>query len=145
MNDSQGPIRSRLSVRVRTLRLQHGWSISELAERSGVEKSVISRLESGKQRTVHPQNIEKLANAFQISADAITRMAYFADASPTLPVLLEVEPAATVVDNPFVRQISILAEQISETEDEMLRRQLLIMLKQRVDLEVQHSTERLQL
>lgn len=144
MGDPEQPMHSQLSLRVRTLRLMRGWSISDLAKESGIEKSVISRLEAGKQRTVHPHNIEKLAHTFGVGVDEVTRMGFVFDPESPELELLEVEPEPRLPDNPFVRQILILAEQLAEMDDEMLRKQVLVMLKQRVDLEVQRTTERLQ-
>ncbi|MDQ1050126.1 transcriptional regulator with XRE-family HTH domain [Streptomyces sp. V4I2] len=39
------PVDARLGVRLAELRAEHGWSLGELAERSGVSKSTLSRAE----------------------------------------------------------------------------------------------------
>jgi transcriptional regulator with XRE-family HTH domain len=39
------PVDTRLGVRLAELRAEHGWSLGELAERSGVSKSTLSRAE----------------------------------------------------------------------------------------------------
>jgi hypothetical protein len=83
-------------------------------------------------------------------------MAFFSE-TPPMPELLEVGPETPVIDNPVVRKIFILAEQLAELagqlaeiEDEMLRRQFLTFLQRRVDTlkehvdaEIQHSTNRI--
>ncbi|MET7733320.1 XRE family transcriptional regulator [Streptomyces sp. NPDC005402] len=46
-HDESGPdpVDTRLGVRLAELRAEHGWSLGELAERSGVSKSTLSRAE----------------------------------------------------------------------------------------------------
>jgi transcriptional regulator with XRE-family HTH domain len=58
------PIRLRLTE----IRDAAGWSQAELARRSGVPQPTISRLESGKTRTIDLDNLEQLANALGINA-----------------------------------------------------------------------------
>ncbi|MGP4001081.1 helix-turn-helix domain-containing protein [Streptomyces sp. 8N706] len=54
MRDSEGrgaqkpgpePLEARLAGRLATLRVEHGWSLDELARRTGVSRSTLSRLE----------------------------------------------------------------------------------------------------
>jgi transcriptional regulator with XRE-family HTH domain len=40
-------IESRLAARLATLRREHGWSLDELAARSGISRASLSRLERG--------------------------------------------------------------------------------------------------
>lgn len=48
---------------LKVLRLAAGLTTSELAERAGVQVSVISRLECGRQKRAHVRNIHKLHQA----------------------------------------------------------------------------------
>lgn len=52
-------------LRIKRLREVNGWSQAELARRSGVHQSVISRLESGQSQSVSLKNLEKLAGALE--------------------------------------------------------------------------------
>lgn len=52
-------------LRIKQLREVNGWSQAELARRSGVHQSVISRLESGQSQSVSLRNLEKLAGALE--------------------------------------------------------------------------------
>jgi len=54
-----------ITLRLRDLRKIRGWSQSELARRSGVSQSVISRLESGVIEAVSFENLERLAEALE--------------------------------------------------------------------------------
>jgi transcriptional regulator with XRE-family HTH domain len=44
-NDHVDPVDTRLGARLAELRAQHGWSLGELADRSGVSRSTLSRAE----------------------------------------------------------------------------------------------------
>ena len=52
-----------IALRLKELREVNGWSQAELARRSGVNQSVISRLESGDTRSVSFENLERLARS----------------------------------------------------------------------------------
>jgi transcriptional regulator with XRE-family HTH domain len=52
-----------LGLRIAELRAVKGWSQAELARRSHVPQSVISRLERGDVESVHLPSLEKLASA----------------------------------------------------------------------------------
>lgn len=54
-----------ITLRLRDLRHTRGWSQSELARRSGVSQSVISRLENGVIEAVSFENLERLATALE--------------------------------------------------------------------------------
>ncbi|MFI2203542.1 helix-turn-helix domain-containing protein [Streptomyces sp. NPDC020192] len=45
MRSAEDPLDTRLGTRLAELRAQHGWSLGELAERSGVSRSTLSRAE----------------------------------------------------------------------------------------------------
>ncbi|MFF8393290.1 helix-turn-helix domain-containing protein [Streptomyces sp. NPDC016172] len=44
-NDEADPVDARLGTRLAELRAEHGWSLGELADRSGVSRSTLSRAE----------------------------------------------------------------------------------------------------
>ncbi|WP_432164613.1 helix-turn-helix domain-containing protein [Streptomyces sp. bgisy031] len=46
-DDSRDPIDARLAARLAALRAERGWSLGELADRSGVSRSTLSRAERG--------------------------------------------------------------------------------------------------
>jgi transcriptional regulator with XRE-family HTH domain len=52
-----------LSIRIRELRDLKSWSQAELARRSKVPQSTISRIEAGATPSVNLDNLEKLAKA----------------------------------------------------------------------------------
>ena len=52
-----------LRAEVKRLRLENGWTVADLARKSGVDRSVISRFESG-QRDIKIQTLEKIGQAF---------------------------------------------------------------------------------
>ena len=52
-----------ISVRIEELRQVKGWSQAELARRSGVSQSTISRLEAGTTPSIDLNNLERLAKA----------------------------------------------------------------------------------
>ncbi len=54
-----------LSIRIQELREVKGWSQAELARRSGVSQSTISRLEAGTTPSIDLNNLEKLASALR--------------------------------------------------------------------------------
>jgi len=55
-----------LGIRLREVREFKGWSQAELARRSGVAQSIISRIEAGDQESVHLPSLEKLARALEV-------------------------------------------------------------------------------
>jgi transcriptional regulator with XRE-family HTH domain len=62
------PIVTPVYLRIRELREAKGWSQAELARRSGVPQSSISRLESGEQESVNFQHLERLADVLGVHA-----------------------------------------------------------------------------
>jgi transcriptional regulator with XRE-family HTH domain len=52
-----------LTVHLRLVRLEKGWTQEELARRSGVDQSTISRIENGLTRGVGLGIVERLADA----------------------------------------------------------------------------------
>lgn len=59
---------SPVRLRITEIREVKGWSQAELARRSGVPQPTISRLESGKTRTIDLDNLENLADALGVDA-----------------------------------------------------------------------------
>ena len=51
--------------RLRRLRMQRLWLIGDLAEKSGVHRNIISKLEHGR-GGAYPETIRKLAEALQV-------------------------------------------------------------------------------
>ena len=54
---------------IKKLRLQHGMSLTELAERAGIAKSYISSIERNIQRNPSIQVLEKIAAVFNTTAE----------------------------------------------------------------------------
>ena len=52
-----------ITLRLKELRTARGWSQAELSRRSGIHKSTIFRLETGKRRGADFETLEKLAKA----------------------------------------------------------------------------------
>jgi len=55
-----------LTVHLRPVRLERGWTQQELARRSGVDQSIISRIENGLTRGVGLGIVERLADALNL-------------------------------------------------------------------------------
>ena len=55
-----------ISVRIKEVRNVKGWSQAELARRSGVSQSTISRLEAGTTPSIVLKNLEDLARALEV-------------------------------------------------------------------------------
>ncbi len=53
-------------MRLRELRDARGWTQLELAERAGVTRSTVSRIEGGKVASLDLEVFEKLANALDV-------------------------------------------------------------------------------
>ena len=58
-------------LRIEYYRKRKGWSQSQLARESGVNQSVISRLESGETQSVNLSNLQQLAQALEVPAAAL--------------------------------------------------------------------------
>lgn len=58
--------------RLRRLREERGWSISRLAQRSGVTQSYLSQIESGKRQTPGMDTLTSLARALETTMDDLT-------------------------------------------------------------------------
>ena len=61
-----------MGMRIRQLRLSHGWSQTELARRVGVNKSVISFYELGARFPTY-ENLLRISDIFNVSTDYLIR------------------------------------------------------------------------
>ncbi len=59
-------------MRLRDVRIEKGMTQEELAERSGVHRDTIQKLETG-QRAARPATVKKLADALGVEAEKLTR------------------------------------------------------------------------
>ncbi len=57
-----------ISIRVRELREQRGWSQAELCRRSGVRQATLSAIENEQTKGVDFETLEKLAEALEVHA-----------------------------------------------------------------------------
>jgi len=62
-----------IGERIKKLRLQHGMSLTELAERAGVAKSYISSIERNLQSNPSIQVLEKIASVFHTTAENLLK------------------------------------------------------------------------
>lgn len=60
-----------IGERVKELRLQRGWTLGQLAQRSGVAESYLSRLERDHYKSPGMRNLTKIAEAFGIPPRSI--------------------------------------------------------------------------
>ncbi len=70
---------------LKTLRKRKRWSLSKLADESGVEKGTISRIENGKRPDNRAHTVEQLAGALAVTPDILT--------GPDMDQQKDVEPA----------------------------------------------------
>jgi transcriptional regulator with XRE-family HTH domain len=61
------------AVKIKELRERQVLSLSELEERSGVDRQIIWRIESGYQKGAHQKTIRKLAAALGVEPYELTR------------------------------------------------------------------------
>ncbi len=76
-NDEVG-VEARVRRRLRELRIQHGLTLEEVARRSNIDVSTLSRLESGKRRLAL-DHLPRLAAALSVSTDELLRAPEAAD------------------------------------------------------------------
>lgn len=58
-----------LGQRIKELRTQHNLTVAELAEKIGIDKSTLSRIENGKTQNIGAEQLVNLCREFQVSAD----------------------------------------------------------------------------
>lgn len=71
-NPGDGDVDHRVRQRLRQLRSQHGLTLEEVAARSNIDVSTLSRLESGKRRLAL-DHLPRLAAALSVSTDELLR------------------------------------------------------------------------
>jgi len=54
-----------ITIRVRELREQRGWSQSEVARRAGVRQATLSAIENGETTGIDFETLQRLAQAFE--------------------------------------------------------------------------------
>jgi len=67
------------------LRRAHGWSIGELAARSGVSETTIGRIERGITTAPRPRVVHRLAAALGVISDAVAELRADVPALPLAP------------------------------------------------------------
>lgn len=60
-----------LRLRIRELRLAHGWTQEELAQRSGVRRVTINRIENGRSQGIEFDVLDRLARALHTDAGVL--------------------------------------------------------------------------
>lgn len=73
-NHNEGPLDARVRQRLRTLRLEQGLTLQQVAQSAHIDLSTLSRLESGKRR-LSLDHIPLLADALGVSCDDLLRSA----------------------------------------------------------------------
>ena len=58
-----------LGQRIKELRTQHDLTVAQLAEKVGIDKSTLSRIENGKTQNIGAEQLISLCREFQVSAD----------------------------------------------------------------------------
>ncbi|MFZ1681630.1 MAG: helix-turn-helix transcriptional regulator, partial [Rhizobiaceae bacterium] len=71
---SPEPIEARIAARLRSLRLEAGWSLDELAARCGVSRSTLSRIENGQTSPAAGQ-LGRVCAAFGITLSRLMALA----------------------------------------------------------------------
>ena len=81
-------VKTVLGTRLRKAREAKGWSINELARRSGLDKSRVSRLEAGLTTKPVPSTLDQLARVLDIEAATLQQAAGYVSkrTMPSLPV-----------------------------------------------------------
>lgn len=62
---------SPITLRVRELREELGWTQGELAERAGITRATVNRLENARPASIDFAVLEKLADALDVDAPAL--------------------------------------------------------------------------
>lgn len=82
----------KLGYRVRELRLGRGWTLSDLAKRSGVSKAYISDLENGVAGKPNIQYIFSVARALGVTLDEMLHNVTGSDAAQSKKASVELPP-----------------------------------------------------
>ncbi|MFD8305437.1 helix-turn-helix domain-containing protein [Streptomyces sp. NPDC059690] len=94
------PVDARLAARLAELRAEHGWSLGELAERSGVSKSTLSRAE----RAEISPTAALLNRLCAVYGRTMSRLLAEVEAEPTLLVPAAEQPVWRDRASGFVRR-----------------------------------------
>jgi HTH-type transcriptional regulator, competence development regulator len=78
-----GGVAMRLAEYLRQQREEHGWSLRELAEKSGLSNGYLSLLENGRVESPSATVLGKLAKAFPVPLDDLLRSAGVEIAAPS--------------------------------------------------------------
>jgi len=62
-----------ITLRVKELRLARGWSQDELAQRAGITRVTVTRIEGDRNRRLDYDVLEKLADAFEVDPGLLIR------------------------------------------------------------------------
>jgi transcriptional regulator with XRE-family HTH domain len=100
MDDS---INTLIALRVRELRADHGWSLDALAERSGVSRSNIALIESGKSSPTAVV-LDKLATALKVALASLFERNPAAHGAPSPLVRVAEQPVWTDPASGYVRR-----------------------------------------
>src|SRR6202008_4964177 len=71
-NSTSGDFDTRVRQRLRELRMQRGLTLEDVAARTSIDISTLSRLESGKRRLA-VEHLPRLAQALSVSTDEVLR------------------------------------------------------------------------
>jgi transcriptional regulator with XRE-family HTH domain len=74
IRDKAADLDSRIATHLKGLRLQRGWSLDELAERSGISRATLSRLENA-EVSATASTLGKLATTYGITISRLLHMA----------------------------------------------------------------------
>ena len=69
-----------LGQRIKELRTQHDLTVAQLAEKVGIDKSTLSRIENGKTQNIGAEQLISLCREFQVSADFLLGITTVPDA-----------------------------------------------------------------
>lgn len=123
---------SLLGMTVRELREHRNMSKASLAKAAQVEESVISRIESGKTRALHAQNLKSIADALQVKLSYLRDLAYGSppvSADEILNNYTRVTEEGTRTSSKRQAYLELL-DIVMHENDERIKQQASILLKQ---------------
>ena len=86
-----------LGKRLKEIMMERGYSISEVYRRTGVSRSLISGIISGKHQRVSSETLEKLATGLGISVQELLQGEISGADEEYLPVIRELQDRKSVV------------------------------------------------
>lgn len=96
---------------VRELRRIRGWTLSVLSEKTDISIGTLSRLETGKKSRVLPENVARLAAAFEVSQGVL---------DPKVCAARVVEEARTLRQRQLLEAVLSLPPHLAEEATEIL-------------------------